>query len=156
MAFNLKSLVNTFSSPKKARPAPPRKPTPEMLKNDLIRCWTYIHKTFFTDAAAARPNLTIAETELAHRLTELGHILVTDYELSDAENRDTGVCMEYFLNNHIMQHLYEHAAADYPKGMLLEGASSAELGAADSGCRALTRKRPRPAFERFGRCPSAQ
>ena len=119
-------MLGGLGSPAKGRAAAAaakrEKPTSEMLKADLARCWTYVHKTFFLDAT--RPDLVIEETELPQRLDEIAAILQADTDPNDTDAKNTTACMEYFLNSGIMQHLQNHALENYPQGMLLAGTAA--------------------------------
>jgi hypothetical protein len=120
MAGVFKSFLSGLGASGKAprSPAKREKPSSESLKADLARCWTYVHRTFFLEAQ--RPHLAVGETELPARLDEIAAILQADNDPSDTTRNPTP-CMEYFLNSGIMQHLYDHAVDNYPKGMLLAG-----------------------------------
>ncbi|KAG2195965.1 hypothetical protein INT47_007101 [Mucor saturninus] len=82
------------------------------------KCWDYVHNIFI--AEDRKTNLHVKQTEIPERLRQMVDMLVD--EEARQEDNTTGVCMEYFLKNGILQYLVNVSEKmDYPEGIRGEG-----------------------------------
>ncbi|KAI7896808.1 Retinoic acid induced 16-like protein-domain-containing protein [Mucor mucedo] len=78
------------------------------------KCWEYVHNIFVMDDR--KTNMHVQQTEIPPKLRQMVDLLVD--EEARQEDNTTGVCMEYFLKNGVLQYLVTVAEkADYPVGI---------------------------------------
>ncbi|CAO3651010.1 unnamed protein product [Mucor hiemalis] len=99
----------------KKRIAPPKvQPTSAMQLAKFHKCWEYVHNIFVMDDR--KTNMHVQQTEIPAKLRQMVDLLVD--EEARQEDNTTGVCMEYFLKNGVLQYLVTVAEkADYPVGI---------------------------------------
>ncbi|KAI7907666.1 Retinoic acid induced 16-like protein-domain-containing protein [Cokeromyces recurvatus] len=97
------------------RIAPPKvQPTGAMQLSKFHKNWEYIHNIFVMDDHKA--NVHVQQTEIPAKLRQMVDLLVD--EEARQEDNTTGLCMEYFLKNGILQYLVSIVEkADYPVGV---------------------------------------
>lgn len=99
----------------KKRIAPPKvQPTSAMQLAKFHKCWEYVHNIFVMDDR--KTNMHVQQTEIPAKLRQMVDLLVD--EEARQEDNTTGVCMEYFLKNGVLQYLVTVTEkADYPVGI---------------------------------------
>ncbi|CAO3585862.1 unnamed protein product [Absidia cylindrospora] len=99
----------------KKRIVPPKvQPTSAMQLAKFHSCWDYIHNILGQEDRKSK--LHVEQTDIPDRLRQMVDMLV-DEEARQEENT-TGVCMEYFLKNGVLQYLVNVSEKmDYPEGI---------------------------------------
>ncbi|KAI8075248.1 Retinoic acid induced 16-like protein-domain-containing protein [Gongronella butleri] len=99
----------------KKRIVPPKvQPTSAMQLAKFHKCWDYVHNILGHEDRKAK--LHVEQTEIPGKLRQMVDMLV-DEEARQEENT-TGVCMEYFLKNGVLQYLVNVTEkTDYPEGL---------------------------------------
>ncbi|RCH80045.1 hypothetical protein CU098_003715, partial [Rhizopus stolonifer] len=97
------------------RISPPKaQPTSAMQLAKFHKCWDYVHNIFI--AEDRKTNLHVKQTEIPERLRQMVDMLVD--EEARQEDNATGVCMEYFLKNGLLQYLVNVSEKmNYPEGI---------------------------------------
>ncbi|KAF7727094.1 hypothetical protein EC973_008057 [Apophysomyces ossiformis] len=99
----------------KKRIVPPKvQPTSAMQLAKFHACWNYVHNFFV--AEDRKVNVHVRQTEIPEKLRQMVDMLVD--EEARQEDNTTGVCMEYFLKNGVLQYLvHVSEKSDYPVGV---------------------------------------
>ncbi|KAG2235721.1 hypothetical protein INT48_009136 [Thamnidium elegans] len=106
--------MDYFSKFKKRIIPPKVQLTAAMQLAKFHKCWDYVHNIFIAEDRKA--NLHVKQTEIPERLRHMVDMLVN--EEAQQEDNTTGVCMEYFLKNGILQYLVNVSEKmDYPEGI---------------------------------------
>ncbi|ORZ01266.1 Retinoic acid induced 16-like protein-domain-containing protein [Syncephalastrum racemosum] len=106
--------MDYFAKFKKRIVPPKAPPTTAMQLARFHKCWDYVHNIFVVEDR--KPNMHVQQTEIPERLREMMDMLVD--EEARQEDNTTGVCMEYFLKNGVLQYLVNVSEkADYPVGI---------------------------------------
>ncbi|KAI9277235.1 Retinoic acid induced 16-like protein-domain-containing protein [Phascolomyces articulosus] len=106
--------MDYFAKFKKRIVAPRQQPTTAMQLAKFHKCWDYVHNILMVEDRKA--NVHVQQTEIPSRLRQMMDMLVD--EEARQEDNTTGVCMEYFLKNGILQYLVNVSEkSDNPVGI---------------------------------------
>ncbi|KAG2224068.1 hypothetical protein INT45_004949 [Circinella minor] len=106
--------MDYFAKFKKRIVAPRQQPTTAMQLAKFHKCWDYVHNILMVEDR--KTNVHIQQTEIPNRLRQMMDMLVD--EEARQEDNTTGVCMEYFLKNGILQYLVNVSEkSDNPVGI---------------------------------------
>ncbi|KAI8371029.1 Retinoic acid induced 16-like protein-domain-containing protein [Blakeslea trispora] len=106
--------MDYFSKFKKRIAPPKAQPTSAMQLAKFHKYWEYVHNIFVLDDRKA--NMHVQQTEIPSKLRQMVDLLVD--EEARQEDNTTGLCMEYFLKNGVLQYLVTIAEKeDYPVGI---------------------------------------
>ncbi|KAI8067626.1 Retinoic acid induced 16-like protein-domain-containing protein [Gilbertella persicaria] len=106
--------MDYFSKFKKRIAPPKAQPTSAMQLAKFHKYWEYVHNIFVLEDRKA--NMHVQQTEIPSKLRQMVDLLVD--EEARQEDNTTGLCMEYFLKNGVLQYLVTIAEKeDYPVGI---------------------------------------
>ncbi|KAI8149208.1 Retinoic acid induced 16-like protein-domain-containing protein [Fennellomyces sp. T-0311] len=106
--------MDYFAKFKKRIVPPKAQPTTAMQLAKFHKCWDYVHNILTVEDRKA--NVHVQQTEIPSRLRQMMDMLVD--EEARQEDNTTGVCMEYFLKNGILQYLVNVSEkSDNPVGI---------------------------------------
>ncbi|OBZ84042.1 hypothetical protein A0J61_07909 [Choanephora cucurbitarum] len=106
--------MDYFSKFKKRIAPPKAQPTSAMQLAKFHKYWEYVHNIFVLDDRKA--NMHVQQTEIPSKLRQMVDLLVD--EEARQEDNTTGLCMEYFLKNGVLQYLVTISEKeDYPVGI---------------------------------------
>ncbi|KAG0167668.1 hypothetical protein DFQ28_005846 [Apophysomyces sp. BC1034] len=106
--------MDYFAKFKKRIVPPKAQPTSAMQLAKFHTCWNYVHNFFVVEDRKA--NVHVRQTEIPEKLRQMVDMLVD--EEARQEDNTTGVCMEYFLKNGVLQYLvHVSEKSDYPVGV---------------------------------------
>ncbi|KAG0170589.1 hypothetical protein DFQ28_001909 [Apophysomyces sp. BC1034] len=89
-------------------------PTSAMQLAKFHKCWDYVHNIFVVEDRKVKVH--VEQTDIPGKLRQMVDMLVD--EEARQEDNTTGVCMEYFLKNGVLQYLVNVSEkADYPTGI---------------------------------------